>query len=268
MKNQTPIFSTLAWPSGRDAAPANVHNTTGLILAGGRGRRMGGSDKGWQLYRGLALVQQALQRLQPQVSQVLISANRNLARYGALGVPVWPDLELTPEPEAQQTGIARPPAEQTRHPRTVHAEAQAQVAPVQFNGPLAGVLTGLTHCTTPYLMTVPCDAVQWPLDLLPRLSLALHDAQADLATVATVSPSSSGGPAAKQLQPVFCLMKAELLKPLRQYLQSGQRQIRGWIALQRHTVLELSDADAFAGANTWLELAQLEQKASPPSPPT
>ncbi len=64
---------------------------SGLILAGGRGTRMGGIDKGLQLHLGVPLAQHALQRLRPQVAALMLNANRNLPTYQAMGVPVWPD---------------------------------------------------------------------------------------------------------------------------------------------------------------------------------
>ena len=99
---------------------------TGLVLAGGRGSRMGGVDKGLQNHQGVPLALHALLRLQPQVGEVMINANRNLGAYESMGVPVWPD-------------------------------AQAD-----FPGPLAGVLAGLERCETPYLVTVPCDTPNFP----------------------------------------------------------------------------------------------------------
>ena len=69
---------------------------TGLILAGGRGSRMGGIDKGLQNFRGMPLALQTLMRLQLQslpLQEILINANRNLAAYESLGVPVWPDRD-------------------------------------------------------------------------------------------------------------------------------------------------------------------------------
>jgi molybdenum cofactor guanylyltransferase len=124
---------------------------TGLILAGGQGSRLGGVDKGLQVFDGLPLAQRALQRLAPQVGRVMISANRHLDVYRHMGSPVWPD-----EPSA--TG---------------------------YEGPLAGFLAGLLHCDTPYLVTVPCDCPHFPANLVLRLSEALADADADLAIATT-----------------------------------------------------------------------------------
>ena len=128
----------------------NPEDITGLILAGGRATRMGGVDKGLQNHQGMPLALHALLRLQPQVGHLLINANRNLAAYEALGVPVWPD----------------PMAD---HP-----------------GPLAGWLAGLEHCDTPYLLTVPCDTPGFPTDLAARLSAALAEQDADIAMAATL----------------------------------------------------------------------------------
>lgn len=123
---------------------------TGLVLAGGRGTRMGGVDKGLQPFRGQPLAHNALQRLQPQVGSVMINANRHLEAYQAMGVPVWPDA--TPD----------------------------------FPGPLGGLLVGLQHCSSPWLASVPCDTPNFPLDLVERLAQAASAAGAPLATVATL----------------------------------------------------------------------------------
>jgi len=122
---------------------------TGLILAGGRGSRMGGVDKGLQLHHGIPLALHAVQRLQPQVGAVAINANRNLPTYEAMAVPVWPD--------------ARP----------------------DFSGPLAGMLAGLRHSRTAFVATVPCDTPNFPLDLVQRLAEALADQGAEIAVAAT-----------------------------------------------------------------------------------
>ena len=122
---------------------------TGLILAGGKGTRMGSVDKGLQLFRGEPMAQQALRRLQPQVGAVIINANQNTDRYRQLGVPVWPD---------EVPGFA---------------------------GPLAGLHAGLSHCDTPYLVTAPCDSPFLPADLVDRLSESLLTARADIAVAVT-----------------------------------------------------------------------------------
>lgn len=121
---------------------------TGAVLAGGRGRRMDGADKGLVLLGGKPLVAQVLLRLAPQVGAVVISANRNLDRYAAFGHPVATD------------------------------------AFGDFAGPLAGVHAALARATTRYLVSVPCDAPYFPTDLVVRLAAALGAAPRALAAVA------------------------------------------------------------------------------------
>jgi len=122
---------------------------TGLVLAGGRGSRMGGVDKGLQLHHGVPLALHALRRLAPQVGEALVNANRHLAEYEAMGVPVCPD----PLPD--------------------------------FAGPLVGLLAGLERARTPYLVTVPCDTPGFPLDLVVRLAEAAARDDAEIAMAAT-----------------------------------------------------------------------------------
>ena len=121
---------------------------TGVILAGGRGSRMGGVDKGLQNFRGMPMAMNALMRLAPQVGELMINANRNLSAYESFGVPVWPD------------------------------------ALADYPGPLAGFLTGLEQCETAYLVTVPCDTPLFPPDLVARLAEALEREGADIAMAA------------------------------------------------------------------------------------
>ncbi len=126
-----------------------TEHITGLILAGGRGSRMGGVDKGLQSHLGIPLALHAMQRLSPQVGAVMISANRHLDAYASFGVPVWADAMAD-------------------HP-----------------GPLAGFLAGLEHCITPYLATVPCDTPNFPTDLVARLAAGLSAKDAQIAVAAT-----------------------------------------------------------------------------------
>jgi molybdenum cofactor guanylyltransferase len=194
-------------------APEHI---TGLILAGGRGSRMGGVDKGLQNHQGSTLAMHALLRLGPQVGEMMINANRNLAAYEAMGVPVWPD------------------------------------ALPDYAGPLAGFLAGLEHCETPYMVTVPCDSPLFPLDLVERLAQALETHDAPIAMAATREGD------ALQVQPVFCLMKTELIESLIRFTQGGQRKIDRWTAQHRCVEVAFDDPLAFANANTLAELQQLQ----------
>ena len=202
----------------------NAPGITGLILAGGRGSRMGGTDKGLQNFHGLPLALQTLMRLQLQslpLQEVMINANRNLSAYESLGVPVWPD--------------------------SIDG----------FAGPLAGFLTGLERCETPLLLTVPCDSPLFPLDLLERLCKAMHEQDADLAMASAPETDGTVRP-----QPVFCLLKAELLESLVKFTQSGGRKIDAWTGQHRCAIVPFDQSgdspQAFANANTLAELQQLE----------
>lgn len=197
---------------------------TALILAGGRGTRMGGTDKGLQNFRGLPLALHTLKRLQLQSlrpQQVLINANRNLSAYASLGAPVWPD------------SIG------------------------DFAGPLAGFLTGLERCETPWLLTVPCDTPLFPLDLVARLFKAMADDNADMAMAAAPEADGSVRP-----QPVFCLLRVDLLDSLVKFTKGGGRKIDAWTGLHRCALVPFDlpedNALAFSNANTLAELQQLE----------
>jgi molybdenum cofactor guanylyltransferase len=193
---------------------------TGLVLAGGRGTRMGGVDKGLQAHLGVPLAQYALERLRPQVGALLLNANRNLAAYRAMGAPVWPD-EMA-----------------------------------EYPGPLAGMLAGLTHCSTPYLVTVPCDTPNFPTDLVARFAEGL-EIDAEMATAYTQEVEGL------RAQPVFCLMKASLRDSLNAFIRSGERKT-GLFAAQHHsTRVVFHDPAAFANANTLDELADLQINPRP-----
>jgi molybdopterin-guanine dinucleotide biosynthesis protein A len=203
--------------------PPVKHQITGCILAGGRASRMGGVDKGLQLFRGQPLVQHAITRLQAQVSETFINANRHLADYALTGCKVFADTELTD------------------------------------NGPLSGFLTGLQHCNTDWLVTVPCDSPFFPLDLVEKLSQAATEQQALIAMAQT--PRSFDN--TWEMQPVFCLMHRSLLDSLRTYLHNGGHKISVWAQQQARRALcpftkPSTGPDPFANANTLQELQDLQ----------
>ncbi len=200
---------------------------TGLILAGGQGRRMGGVDKGLQMLRGQPLVAHALHRLKPQVGPLMINANRNLDTYAAMGAAVCADL-------------------------------QADGA-----GPLNGFLAGLQRCNSPYLVTVPCDCPLLPSDLVLRLGQALLHEQSDFTIAATLQEAPRSEPHASRslrLQPVFCLMRTTVKESLITYLQAGSRSVEHWTSQHRRSVVQFDDARAMTNVNTLAELQALENK--------
>ena len=122
---------------------------TGLILAGGQGRRMGNVDKGLELFRGKRLIDHVYERLAPQVGGIIINANQNHDAYKTFGVRVVSD------------------------------------AIGNFAGPLAGLHAGLSVSRRPYLASVPCDSPFLPEDLVERLMARLNESGADLAVAKT-----------------------------------------------------------------------------------
>ena len=126
-----------------------AHEVTGVVLAGGLGRRMGHVDKGLLDFRGRPMVAHVLERLAPQVGAVLVNANQNADRYAAFGHPLAPD----------RVG--------------------------GFAGPLAGLHAGLCTASTPYVATVPCDSPFLPLDLVGRLGSGALAGNAEIAVART-----------------------------------------------------------------------------------
>jgi molybdopterin-guanine dinucleotide biosynthesis protein A len=126
-----------------------VIRVTGLVLAGGRGSRMGGVDKGLAPFRGRPLVATVLERLAPQVDEILVNANRNPEAYAAFGHRVIAD---------EVPGFA---------------------------GPLAGFERGLAHAQGEFLATVPCDSPFLPVDLVARLRAGLEATGAQVALART-----------------------------------------------------------------------------------
>lgn len=176
---------------------------------------MGGVDKGLQDFHGQPLALHALNRLRPQVGPLILSANRHLDAYAAFGVPVLPDADA------------------------------------EFAGPLAGMLAGLTHCATPFLATVPCDAPLFPPDLVERL------AAVDADIVVATAPDDQG---VQRLQPVFCLLRADLRGSLAQFLATGGRKVGQWMAQNHCERVAFGEAAAFANANTQNELDEIQHR--------
>ncbi|MET3130509.1 molybdopterin molybdotransferase [Oxalobacteraceae bacterium GrIS 1.11] len=199
---------------------------SGLILAGGRGTRMGHVDKGLLPFRGAAMATHVLRGLAPQVGQIAINANQNLEKYAAFGVPVWPD-ELG-----------------------------------GFAGPLAGLQTGLRLCLAPYLVCAPCDSPFVPADLVERLAAALQAQDADLAIAVTLEAGPDGAPY-RQAHPVFCLVKKSLLPILSDYLEQGGRRMDGWYGALKVAQVLFDHAGAFRNINTPDDLRALEAAPGP-----
>jgi molybdopterin-guanine dinucleotide biosynthesis protein A len=182
-----------------------VHDITAVILAGGKARRMGGTDKGLINLHGRTMVDYIIDALRPQVANMMMNANRNPQQYGVYGLPVVADM----------LG--------------------------DYFGPLAGMATGMHATDRPYIVTVPCDSPFIPGTLVETLYRSLNDSQAD------ISVAHDG----VRMQPVFAMLRCELLPGLLAYLDKGGRKIDTWYNQQRLAMADFSDSpDTFLNLNT------------------
>ncbi len=186
-------------------------DVTGVVLAGGKARRMGGTDKGLVPFRGRPMVTWVLDALRPQVHSLVLNANRNAERYASYGAPVLAD---------SREG---------------------------YLGPLSGMATAMRDAKTVWIVSAPCDSPFVPDDLVARLYA--HHADADIVT------AHDG----QRLQPVFSLIRVELLESLNTFLDAGERKIDRWFEQHRHARADFSDIpNTFANVNTLEELARLD----------
>jgi molybdopterin-guanine dinucleotide biosynthesis protein A len=170
-------------------------NITGVILAGGRGRRVDGKDKGLVEFRGRPLIEHVIDAIQPQVNGLIINANRNLKDYGLYGYPLVSDV--LPD----------------------------------FQGPLAGMLTGLQNTSTDSVLFVPCDTPELPANLVQRMA----DTMASL-NVDVCFPNDG-----ERNHAAIVLMKRSLQGSLQGYLESGARKAQDWVLAQQYTAVDFSD---------------------------
>lgn len=196
---------------------------TGLVLAGGRGTRMGGLDKGLQPLFATPLAAHVARCLAPQVGAMLISANRHLDTYTALATPFGAQVVTDATPD--------------------------------FDGPLAGILAGLRAAHTELVLTAPCDTPNLPTDLAARLLTALDSAQADIAMAVTIDPEGR-----RSAHPVVALIRRTLADDLAAFLAAGEHTVRTWYARHTHIEVPFADERAFYNANSLQELADLERR--------
>ena len=181
---------------------------TAVILAGGLGTRMGGQDKGLLLYQGQAMITHVINALKTQVHQIIINANRHQSDYHAYGYRVIQD-ELA-----------------------------------DFQGPLAGMQAGLTHCTSALCLFVPCDTPNLPQNLVNKLAQALQEHGVDIAIARS-----------QRIYPVICLMKVSCLASLTDFLASGQRKVLDWQTSLPHCIVDFDsqsgDFDNYNNPQQW-----------------
>ncbi|MCY4149532.1 MAG: molybdenum cofactor guanylyltransferase [Gammaproteobacteria bacterium] len=195
----------------------NESSITGLVLAGGQARRMGGVDKGLIDIHGQTIVERITRQLKGQCANVMINANRNLEQYRQFGCAVIED----------QIG--------------------------GFQGPLAGMLSGLDSMRTEWLITAPCDG--------PFLSNTYAESMLQAA-------QSIGTPIAvakdqERLQPVYILLHISTRDSLEAFLNSGERKIDRWFAEFNFAEVMIADCgDMFENINTPEQLEICRKKLS------
>lgn len=185
-----------------------------VILAGGMARRMGGNDKGLVELDGQFMIKHTIDRIKPQVKTILINANRNQKIYSEFGFNVVSD---------QHSG---------------------------YLGPLAGMITALSHTQADYLLVVPCDCPLLPNDLVSKMLAQLTAEGAELAV------ASDG----QREQPVVMLLTPSLRASMKAFLEAGERKIDCWYAKHNYVVTDFSDQpNAFINVNTPEQKQQLNQ---------
>ena len=177
------------------AARDNSKNITGVILAGGRGRRVDGKDKGLVEFQGRPLIEYVIDAILHQVNGLIINANRNLADYGRYGYPVVSDV--MPD----------------------------------YQGPLAGMLTGLQNASTDCVLIVPCDTPALPVNLVQCLAQAMTSLDVDICI-----PNDG-----ERNHVAIVLMKRSLQGSLQDYLESGGRKVQDWVLSQKYSAVDFSD---------------------------
>ena len=202
----------------------DLSSISGLILAGGLGRRMSSAgqstDKGLTLFKDKTMVAHVIERLAPQLSgSLLINCNQNALAYQTIA-----------------------PAGSTMVPDQIEG----------FAGPLAGLEAGLTAAMlidgNEWLVTAPCDTPFLPLNLVEQFVYHANAKQVDLLVARDKT----------QVHPVFMMVHQSVLPNLRAYLASGERKVDRWYCALKHTAVTFEDAHAFSNINTPLELKRLE----------
>lgn len=199
---------------------------TGVVLAGGRGSRMGGVDKGLQPFNDEPLALHVLRKLTPQCGAMLISANRSIEIYAQLGRPFQAKVIVDELP---------------------------QDVP-DFPGPLAGIASAMRAARTDFVLIAPCDAPFTAPNLAERLAAGLVEAGADIAVASVVDTAGE-----RHAHPVFALLRRSLVRDLEACLLAGDRKVRAWYARHKTADVTFDDERAFYNVNDLQQLADLER---------
>ena len=202
-----------------------TEDITAIILSGGQGSRMDGKDKGLVCYQNKPLIKHVIDRISPQVKDIVISCNRNHDSYADYGFPITSDLNSSNS--------------------SSHSQEPSYQGPIyqgpSYQGPLAGIQAGLNIVKTKAAIIVPCDSPNIPKDLVKRLRLQLDENKISVAI-----PSDG-----TRIQPLFSLITMAVKEPLNDYLLSGQRKAELFFRQQKPEIVDFSDlAKHFLNFNT------------------
>ena len=190
------------------------NKVTGVVLAGGLARRMNKQDKGLVVYHNKPMVAYSVEAMSKVANTVLINANRNQQEYAQFGYKVIADQTDT------------------------------------FDGPLAGVLSGMLNAKTDIVCVMPCDSPLIKAEHLQSLLTALTENKVNIAVAFD----------GERMHPVFLALKTSLKDSLEKYLVAGNRKIDLW--LQQHQLIKVDfsqNAEVFLNINTLGELEALEK---------
>ncbi len=191
-----------------------VTPVTGVILAGGKGRRMSGKDKGLLIVNGHPLIENIVNLFAPQVDELLINANRNINKYEQYGYQVIED---------KLSG---------------------------YQGPLAGMSTGLHYASNQHVVFVPCDTYAIPHNLVTRFLSCMNETKKEICV------AHDG----KRLHTVYALISKSCTESLDHYLADGKRKAEDWIKSQAYTTTDFSDsAKYFRNLNTPDDFIQIDK---------
>lgn len=200
-----------------DQTKITLHQITALILAGGKASRFNGEDKGLIQFLGKPMIQHIIDSLKTQVSQIIISANRNIEQYKDFGYPVVQD----------------PTSDLTK-----------------LQGPLAGIHQGLILSTTPWVVLSACDTPFIPLNYCETMIQAIKldlEKPSEKIVVATCQ---------NKLQPLFALIPTEFKHELASALSKQQFKVGQWISSMPHITLDFPDNSMFTNINSTQDLKQ------------
>ena len=187
-----------------------------IILAGGEGKRMDGSDKGLVLYKDMPLIESVIEKIKLQVDDIIISANRNMVRYERFGYPVITDSSLIGNDKRQ------------------------------YNGPLAGIAAALSACANEWVFVIACDMPLVSDTIVTQLVASLKNNDTAKKNIAVAEVS-------EKLQLAILLNKS-LLPTIEHALKKNQLKLMQWIKSNQTETVTFSSENEFKNFNYFKDL--------------